>query len=130
MSNKKVIGLAALGHIKGKTMRTTLALCLLLFALATGCERDVSGNVARAQMSVCEADIEKQLNDPSSLEVVSSKTAERTDGTYLLIVDFTARNAFGGRIRKSTSCGFKTKLHTELNPDEFQNQLRSMGTFN
>lgn len=111
-------------------MRIPIALCFLLLVLASGCERDDSVNISRAQMSACKADIKRKLNDPSSLEVVSSKTAERADGTYLLIVDFTARNAFGGRMRHSTSCGFKTKLHTELNRDEFQNQLRSMGSFN
>ena len=43
--------------------------------------------------------IKTYLNDPSSMEVHSTKIAPETDGTHLVIVDFGAKNALGGMVR-------------------------------
>ena len=115
-------------------MRTLLIFVFLGAALAAGCEskeREAAKREAsrsRHQMSSCTNDVKRVLNDPSSLEVLSSRTVQQEE-TTLIILDFTARNSFGGRVRKSTTCVFK-KGSTSLDYDAFQNELRRMGTFN
>jgi hypothetical protein len=83
-------------------------------------------SVEDKQLEACINDVKKGLNDPSSLEVLDTDPHERTNGTYLLIMQYTAKNSYGGRVRASASCGFKTKNDTALNPDELQNQLREI----
>lgn len=83
-------------------------------------------SVEEKQLKACVEDIKLGLNDPDSLEVLSTETRGGEDGPYYLVVDVTARNRFGGRDRGSVTCGFKSKDATELDPEELQNQLRDM----
>lgn len=83
-------------------------------------------SVEDSQLEACVEDIKLGLNDPDSLEVLSTETQGGDNGAHYLIVDVTARNRFGGRDRGSVTCGFKSRDATELDPEEFQNQLRSM----
>lgn len=43
--------------------------------------------------------IKTYLNDPSSMEVHSTRIAPESDGSHLIIVDFGAKNALGGMVR-------------------------------
>ena len=43
--------------------------------------------------------IKTYLNDPSSMEVHSTRIAPESDGTHLIIVDFGAKNALSGMVR-------------------------------
>lgn len=83
-------------------------------------------SVEDRQLEACVEDIKLGLNDPDSLEVLSTETRGGEDGPYYLVVDVTARNRFGGRDRGSVTCGFKSKDATELDPEELQNRLRDM----
>jgi len=103
------------------TRRSRIIPALSLVCLLIGCS-----SAEDKQLQACIVDVKLGLNDPESLEVLSTEPHERDDKTYLLIMEYTAKNAFGGRVRDSASCGFKTKSHTALNPDEFQNRLRAL----
>ena len=109
---------------------SAISVSLLLVVGVVGCAKNVEDqqkSIEDQQMDACTADIKRNLNDPNSLEVLSFETHERDDKTFLLILDYTAKNKLGGRVRDSASCGFKTKNDTTLNPDEFQNQMRNLG---
>lgn len=83
-------------------------------------------STADKQLAACVSDVKQGLNDPASFEIVSKSGRERDDGTFLLIVEYTARNSFGGRVRSSASCGFKSREDVTLNSDDFQNRIRSI----
>ena len=48
------------------------------------------------------AAVEKTLNDPSSFEHIETKTMRGTNypETFIVRMEYTAKNAFGGRVRK------------------------------
>lgn len=76
------------------------------------------------QLAACSADIKEGLNDPSSLEILSSKVLDEKEGSYRISVSYTSKNTSGGRERGSATCGFASKDSTELDPNDFQNKLR------
>lgn len=43
--------------------------------------------------------VKRHLNDPGSLEVLDTKIGPNQSGQHLITMDFTAKNAFGGRVR-------------------------------
>lgn len=79
------------------------------------------------QIKACSEDVKLGLNDPNSLEVVSSRPFTVSDGTHRIDLTFTAKNAFGGRVRSSAVCGFLTEMDTTLNPEDLMNKMRALG---
>ena len=43
--------------------------------------------------------VRQELNDPSSLEVLVTRIAPVEEGKHQIIMEFTAKNVFGGRVR-------------------------------
>ena len=78
------------------------------------------------QTKICVADVKLGLNDPNSLEVLSVEHIDMENGWHRLKLEFTAKNALGGRVRANTICGFKSKRDTELNQDDFMNKNRKL----
>jgi hypothetical protein len=78
------------------------------------------------QTKACVEDIKKGLNDPSSLEVLSKEVVPMDGGKRRIRVEFTAKNAVGGRVRATESCGFASEKAVTLDPEDFQNQMREM----
>ena len=76
------------------------------------------------QVAACSEDIKEGLNDPNSLEILSSKFLDERKGSYRISVSYTSKNTSGGRERDSATCGFVSKDSTELDPNDFQNELR------
>lgn len=113
--------LAWRGHV-------ALGICVIVIALALfiqGC--GVVESTEQKQLKTCVAEIKLGLNDPNSLEVLETKWIEVTGGKgHRLQVSFTAKNKMGGRVRGSEVCGFKTKTDTVLDPDDYQNKMRSL----
>ncbi|MCY1302388.1 hypothetical protein D9M70_520420 [compost metagenome] len=78
------------------------------------------------QVDICIVDIKRGLGDPDSFELISAEKIMTDAGTIRATLDYTAKNAFGGRIRKSDQCGFKTKDTLELDkndPVNFEREL-------
>lgn len=92
--------------------------------LLIGC--DLLQSVESKQIRACEDDVKLGLNDPNSLEILSSRTFKVDDGTYRLELKFTFKNTMGGRERSEAICGFKTEKDTKLNPDDMMNKIRDM----
>lgn len=78
------------------------------------------------QVNVCASDVKLGLGDPESLEIVSTEEIKLDNGWHRVQLNYTAKNAMGGRVRGETICGFKGKDFTELNPDDFMNQEREL----
>lgn len=76
------------------------------------------------QVKACVEDVKLGLGDPSSLEVVSTEGVELDNGLFRVKLNFTAKNAMGGRVRGYETCGFKGKNDIGLNSEDFQNQQR------
>lgn len=78
------------------------------------------------QIKTCVTDVKLGLNDPNSFELVSVEKINVDGGWYRLKLNFTAKNAMGGRVRGDTICGFKTAQDVDLNPDDFMNKSREL----
>lgn len=78
------------------------------------------------QVSACKEDVKLGLGDPASLEIISSEGFSLDNGWYRVKLNFTAKNAMGGRVRGDTICGFKDKNTIELNPEDFMNKQRKL----
>jgi len=113
------IGRVIVEGVRGKTIISSVAISAMLMIL--GCE-----SVEEKQISVCAQEIKVGLNDPNSMEIISSEKFKLDDGTYRIGLDYTAKNKFGGRVRDKEFCGFKTVDGLELNPDDFLNQKRNL----
>lgn len=87
----------------------------------TGCS-----NTEKKQIDACVQDIKSGLNDPSSFELLSTKPVNLDNGTFRIVVEFTAKNKLGGRVRSQEICGFKSEKDISLNPDDFMNQQRDI----
>jgi hypothetical protein len=83
-------------------------------------------SVQDRQLKACVEDIKLSLNDPGSLEVLSTEAKPGDEGAHYLRVEFTAKNKLGGRERASVRCGFKTKNDIVLDPEEYENKLRDI----
>ena len=97
---------------------------VLLFAILGGC--GVFESTEQKQIRACVEDVKLGLNDPNSLEVVSTRTFKANDGSHRLELKITAKNAMGGRVRGEAICGFKTEKDVELNPEDFMNKTRKL----
>jgi hypothetical protein len=78
------------------------------------------------QTKACVTDVKLGLNDPNSLEILSVEKIKVDNGWYRIKLNFTAKNAMGGRVRGDTICGFKTAQDVDLNPDDFMNKSREL----
>jgi hypothetical protein len=78
------------------------------------------------QLKVCINEVKLGLNDPNSFELLSTKAIKVDDGTHRLKVEFTAKNAFGGRVRGEDICGFKSETSVVLNSDDTENMARTL----
>ncbi|MDP2102102.1 MAG: hypothetical protein Q8J59_05175 [Methylotenera sp.] len=104
-------------------------LTIILFSIAAvGCNKSdnpTTGNgTLDQQIAACSADIKEGLNDPNSLEILSSKFLDEKEGSYRISVSYTSKNTQGGRERGSATCGFVSKNATQLDPNDFQNGIR------
>ena len=45
--------------------------------------------------------IKQRLNDPNNMETLETRIAPSSDGSHAIQVSFTAKNAFGGRVRNT-----------------------------
>ena len=104
-------------------MRKFMAVALLAFPLF-GC--DSTPSTESMQIKACVEDIKLGLNDPDSIEVLSTAPIVMDNGTYRIDLTFTAKNVMGGRVRGETICGFKTKNDVVLSPEDFMNQQRDL----
>lgn len=82
--------------------------------------------IKEKQAFSCIEDIKQGLNDPNSLELLSSVFLDEKPGSYRISVEYTAANHYGGKERSKATCGFISKDSTELDPNDFQNGMRSM----
>ena len=55
------------------------------------------------QTKVCVADVKLGLNDPNSIEILTVEHVDMENGWYRLRLEFTAKNALGGRVRDRKS---------------------------
>lgn len=78
------------------------------------------------QVKACKEDVKLGLGDPGSLEIISSEGFDIENGWYRVNLNFTAKNAMGGRVRGEAICGFKDKNTIELNPEDFMNTERKL----
>lgn len=102
-----------------RMLATTLVTSLFLI----GC--DAIQSVESKQIKACAEDVKLGLNDPNSLEILSTRTFKANDGTHRLELKFTSLNTMGGRERGEAVCGFKTEKDTSLNPDDLMNNMRN-----
>jgi hypothetical protein len=97
-----------------------------IFALAAYLVVGCAGESTEAkQAKACVEDVKLGLNDPNSLEIISTNTFKANDGSHRLELKFTAKNALGGRVRGEAVCGFKTEKDVVLNPDDYMNKQRA-----
>lgn len=78
------------------------------------------------QIKACTDDVKLGLGDPESLEIVSTEETKLENGLHRIQLNYTAKNSMGGRVRGKTTCGFKGKDLTELDPDDVTNRLRKL----
>ena len=101
---------------------------LALFVLSiSGCDQPKS--TFDKQVDICVEDIKLGLGDPNSLEITSTKEINLDNGWFRVKVDFTAKNAMGGRVRGSSICGFENKESLVLNDEDFMNKEREISRF-
>jgi hypothetical protein len=100
-----------------------------LMATALGCLSvagcDLAFTTQQKQVKACVEDLRRGLGDPSSLEVLTAEPIAMEKG-HRIKVEYTAKNAMGGRARSSAVCGFKTAADTSLDPDDYQNRIRGL----
>lgn len=78
------------------------------------------------QVKACTEDTKLGLGDPNSIELVSTEKVDLSGGGFRVVLNFTAKNAMGGRVRGQSICGFKTKDTSVLDPDDLMNQQNSI----
>lgn len=81
------------------------------------------------QTKMCIDDEKKILNDPNSLEILSTETFQMKDGedgNFRVQVFYTAKNLAGGRARGQTLCGFKNKDSLEFNGADLMERSRQI----
>jgi hypothetical protein len=60
------------------------------------------------------------------MEVLSVKEIPLDNGGHAIQMDYTAKNAMGGRVRAETYCAFKDKQTVKLDEGNRVNQMRTM----
>lgn len=104
-------------------------LTIVIFSMfVVGCDKGgdlgLDNRMQDQQIAACSADIKEGLNDPNSLEILSSEFLDEAEGSYRISISYTSKNTQGGRERGSATCGFVSKNATELDPNEYQNRIR------
>ncbi len=107
--------------ITKKSVCLSAAVCAFTLLLA-GC--GVVESTEAKQVKACAEDVKLGLNDPNSLEILSTRAFKANDGTHRIELKFTAKNALGGRVRSEEICGFKTEKDVVLNPGDIFNKDR------
>lgn len=105
--------------------KRSMSLCgtaLTLTLVLAGC--GLVESTEAKQVEACAEDVKLGLNDPNSLEILSTETFKADDGTHRIELKFTAKNAFGGRVSSEAICGFKTEKDVVLNPGDIFNKER------
>ncbi len=77
---------------------TTTVMSAILLAGCGGLERPEP-----EQIKTCAEDVKSSLNDPSSFEIVSTKTFTANDGTRRIVLKFTAKG-LGGKAHSTAMC--------------------------
>jgi hypothetical protein len=106
-----------------------LAFLTLVALTLFGCgpnEQEKQAKVQENQTKACVEDTKLGLNDPNSIEVIRTEPVKMKDETHRLLLEYTAKNAMGGRVRGESVCGFKTVGTEVLNPDDFANKQREL----
>jgi len=83
-------------------------------------------SVTDKQIASCTKDIQIGLGDPNSFELVSFEEVNLDNGGYRLVLNYTAKNALGGRVRGSDICGFSNKTSIDLDPEDIMNKQRKI----
>ncbi len=110
--------------VKIKTLRI-LTMTLVTTTLIVGCS--LFESIEAKQIKVCVEDVKSILDDPSSLEVLSTETLQASVYSARRIeLKYTAKNAMGGRVRHDAICGFKKENDIALNPDDWSNASRNV----
>ena len=78
------------------------------------------------QVKACVKDVQLGLGDPNSIEVLQTEEIAVNGGAHRVKMQYTAKNAMGGRVRGEAICGFKDKNGIELDPEDFINKARTM----
>ena len=104
-------------------MRKIIALLMLNFLLLS-CS--LFESLESKQTTACIEDIKLGLNDPNSIELVSFDVINMDNGWRRISVQYTAKNALGGRVRGKDICGFSSKNETKLNSKDFMNENRKL----
>lgn len=111
---------------KAFTLRTLSAI-LISSTFLFGCNKEApSESIKEKQERVCAEEAKPALDDPQSLEVLSSETFKANDGTPRLKLSYTYKNRMGGRQRGETICGFTTEGGTELKQSDMYNQMNEL----
>lgn len=84
----------------------SLAASVITTSLLLGC--GIFESTESKQIKACVEDVKLGLNDPNSLEIISTRTFKANDGTHRLELQITAKT-LGGRVRDEAICGFKQK---------------------
>ena len=98
-------------------MKITLIVLSLLTLAALACESNGTGDADEAEErrkgfhcltewdgnhDGLEVLVKDQLNDPGSMETHSTRiTPVNADGKHIIFMEFSAKNAFGGRVRNT-----------------------------
>lgn len=78
------------------------------------------------QVKTCIADVKLGLGDPNSLELLNTEEIVVDGGGHRVKLQYTAKNAMGGRVRGEDICGFKDKNSVDLYTEDRMNQVRKM----
>lgn len=99
---------------------------ILLFSWMVLLACDKPATIEGQQLQSCIDDIQLGLNDPNSLEVLSTRPIDLEGGGYRLALEFTAKNRAGGRVRQTALCGFESNSHVDLDPEDIHNRMRTL----
>lgn len=87
---------------------------------------DMPASIEEQQVNACTDDVKLGLNDPDSFKLFSTRGIEVKNGWFRIELKYSAKNAFGGRVKGDSVCGFLTKDSTTLNQEDFMNQERKL----
>lgn len=103
---------------------TKFFIVVSLAVLIQGC--DIFESTFDKQVNACVDDVKLGLGDPDSLEITSTEGIDVNNGWFRIKLNFTAKNAMGGRVRGDAICGFIDKNSIELNEKDPSNEMRKL----
>ena len=108
-------------------MKKNIIKYALTLLLIQGCDSKApEESTLDKQVKACIEDVKLGLGDPESIVIVSKEGFDLDNGWFRIQLNFTAKNAMGGRVRGDTICGFKSKNDVVLNSEDFVNQERQI----